>query len=167
MLVRFPGLDRIDQFYFTSANVDRSTVARFYGYTLEDTGYGALRQLDPYLEFGHFVSADGATDYVERLPTVTTPTLMIAGDGDVISDVPSTLGTFRALGSTDKTLLRFGRAEGHVADYGHCDLVWSRYAPKEVFPPLIDWLDARQPGALARRPSPQREEKTAIRSGGD
>jgi hypothetical protein len=33
-----------------------------------------------------------------------------------------------------------------VADYGHCDLVWSRHAPREIFPILIDWLDQHQPG---------------------
>jgi pimeloyl-ACP methyl ester carboxylesterase len=154
MVARFPGLDRIDQFYYTSENVDRTTVARFYGYTLEDTGRSALKQLDPYLEFGHFLSADGRVDYAARLGEVEVPVLMIAGDGDVMSDVPSTLLTFNALGSADKTLLRFGKAEGHVADYGHCDLVWSRYAPKEIFPPLIDWLDARQPLAPAQQPHP-------------
>lgn len=159
MFARFPGLDRIDQFYYTSANVDRTTVARFYGYTLEDTGPGALLQLDPYLEFGRFVSADRSVDYVSLLPRVKTPTLMIAGDGDIMSDVPSSLITFNALGSADKELMRFGRAEGHVADYGHCDLVWSRYAPREVFPPLIDWLDARQPHASGspQEPGPPRQ----------
>ena len=80
---------------------------------------------------------------------------MIAGDGDIMSDVPSTELTFKALGSPDKTLMRFGKAEGHVADYGHCDLVWSRYAPREVFPPLIDWLDRRQPRTLPS-PGPRR-----------
>ena len=45
--------------------------------------------------------------------------------------------------------MRFGKRDGQVADYGHCDLVWSRYAPREIFPPLIDWLDHRQPGAAA------------------
>jgi pimeloyl-ACP methyl ester carboxylesterase len=153
---RFPGLDRIDQFYYTSANVDKTTVKRFYGYTLEDTGPGALKQLEPYLEFGRFVSADGAIDYVAGLPRVSTPTLMIAGDADVMSDVASTVLTFKALGAVDKSLLRFGRAEGHVADYGHCDLVWSRYAPREVFPPLIDWLDARQPVRPTPLSTPQR-----------
>ena len=46
--------------------------------------------------------------------------------------------------------MRFGRRDGQVADYGHCDLVWSRYAPREIFPPLIDWLDQHQPGAAPR-----------------
>ena len=69
-----------------------------------------------------------------------------------MSDVPSTELTFAALGSPDKAIMRFGKSHGHVADYGHCDLVWSRHAPREIFPPIIDWLDQRQPGA---GPSPQ------------
>ena len=36
------------------------------------------------------------------LGKVTTPTLLIAGDGDIMSDVPSTELTFAGLGSPDK-----------------------------------------------------------------
>jgi len=149
---RVPGMERIDRFYYSNENVDRLTISRFYGYTLEDTGPGALRQLAPYLEYGHMLSADRRVDYSARLGEITTPTLMIAGDGDIMSDVPSTALTFAGLGSPDKAIMRFGKSNGHVADYGHCDLVWSRHAPREIFPPLIDWLDQRQPGA---GPSPQ------------
>ena len=98
------------------------------------------------------LSADRRIDYAERLGEITTPTLLIAGEGDIMSDVPSTELTFLGLGSPDKTLMRFGKSIGHVADYGHCDLVWSRYARHEIFPPLINWLDQRQPGV---GPSPQ------------
>jgi pimeloyl-ACP methyl ester carboxylesterase len=155
---RFPGLDRIDQFYYTRENVDKRTISRFYGYTLEDPGRSALRQLDPYLEFGHFVSADRTVDYAALLGRVTTPTLLVAGEGDCMSDVPSTELTLAGIASPDKAMMRFGKRDGQVADYGHCDLVWSRYAPHEIFPPMIDWLDQRQPGAARRRapaPSPQ------------
>ena len=62
--------------------------------------------------------------------------------------------TFDALGSGDKTLYVFSKANGHVADYGHCDLAWSRYAPREVFPVVIDWLDRRQPGVSASHQQP-------------
>jgi pimeloyl-ACP methyl ester carboxylesterase len=155
---KVPGMERIDRFYYSNENVDRRTISRFYGYTLEDTGPGALRQLAPYLEFGHMLSADGRIDYSARLGEITVPTLLIAGDGDIMSDVPSTELTLCGLASPDKTLMRFGKSRGNVADYGHCDLVWSRYAPKEIFPPLIDWLDRRQPGvqpSLQAAGSPQ------------
>ncbi len=160
MYGRLPGLEMIDRFYYTASNVDPRTVSRFYGYTLEDPGAGALKQLDPYLWTGHMLSADKTIDYASALDRITVPTLMIAGEGDIMADVPSSLLTFNSLGSADKTLLRFGRLDGHLADYGHCDLVWSRNAPREVFPPLIDWLDLRQPHAVTTRqtlPSPQHE----------
>lgn len=38
MWARLPGLEKVDQFYYTSANVDDQTVSRFYGYTLENPG---------------------------------------------------------------------------------------------------------------------------------
>jgi lysosomal acid lipase/cholesteryl ester hydrolase len=150
--VRVPGMELIDRFYYSNENVDRTTISRFYGYTLEDTGPGALRQLAPYLEYGHMLSADRTIDYSARMGEITTPTLLVAGDGDIMSDVPSTELTLAALGSPDKAMMRFGKSQGHIADYGHCDLVWSRHAPAEIFPPIIDWLDQRQPGA---GPSPQ------------
>jgi pimeloyl-ACP methyl ester carboxylesterase len=145
MYFRFPGLEKIDRFYYTASNVDRTTVSRFYGFALEDPGPGALRQLAPYLETGHLFSADGSIDYSARLGEIQTASLLIAGDGDIISDVPSTELTHGGLGSKDKTLLKFGKRNGALADYGHCDLVWSRQAPREVFPAIIDWLDQRQP----------------------
>ncbi len=158
MYGRPPGLSTIDGFYYTAENVNDRTIDRFYGYTLENPGRGALKQLDPYLQHGHFVSADRRTDYAAMLPKVAVPLLMIAGEGDVMSDIPSTLLTFNATSSQDKTLLRFGKQDGHADDYGHCDLVWSRYAPAEVFPAVVDWLDRRQPGVTSVwpvRPSPQ------------
>jgi lysosomal acid lipase/cholesteryl ester hydrolase len=146
---RPPGMDLIDRFYYSNENVESQTVSRFYGYTLEDTGPGALRQLDPYLEFGHMLSADRAIDYAELLDRIKTPTLLVAGEGDIMSDIPSTELMYEALGSPDKGLMKLGKSFGQVADYGHCDLVWSRHAPREVFPPLIDWLDQHQPRARA------------------
>jgi len=165
MYGRLPGLASIDRFYYTTANVDDRTVSRFYGYTLEDPGRFALRQLDRYLARGHLVSADGRYDYAANLGSIRTPALFVAGEADALADVPSTQMTQNAYGAQDKILLRFGRQDGHHADYGHCDLVWSRFAPTEVFPAVIEWLDRRQPptpfgpgsgpGSGGVRPSPQ------------
>ena len=158
MFGRLPGLEKVDRFYYTAANVEKRTVDRFYGYTLEDPGPGALKQLETYLKNGRLLSADRRVDYATGLNRVTTPILMVAGEADVMADIPSSLLTFLALGSVDKTMMRFGRLDGQEADYGHCDLVWSRNAPREVFPPLIAWLDRHQPGAVTTRqtlPAPE------------
>ena len=76
--------------------MDEQTVSRFYGYTLEDPGPGAFRQLDPYLQYGHMLSADGRVDYVGPAGRGSRrPTLMVAGEADIISDIPSTELTYR------------------------------------------------------------------------
>ncbi len=151
MYGRMPGLEQVDRFYYTAANVDKRTVDRFYGYTLEDPGAGALKQFDPYLHSGRMLSADGQVDYASGLDRIHTPILMIVGEADIMADIHSSALTFNGLGSLDKTMLRFGRLDGHLADYGHCDLVWSRHAPYEVFPPVIEWLDRHQPTAVTTR----------------
>ena len=153
MYGRMPGLEQVDRFYYTAGNVDKRTVDRFYGYTLEDPGAGALKQFDPYLHSGRMLSADGQIDYASGLDRIHTPVLMIVGEADVMADIHSSALTFNGLGSPDKTMLRFGRLAGHVDDYGHCDLVWSRHAPAEVFPPIIEWLDRHQPTAVTTRQS--------------
>lgn len=157
MFGRPSGLEAIDRLYYSAENVDRRTVDRFYGYTLEDPGRGALDQLAHYLEKGHLVSADQKTDYVKKLGEIQEPTLFIAGDGDVMASRVSCEKTYEAIGSPDKAILAFGKSEGHVDDYGHCDLVWSRNAPREVFPAIANWLDAHQ----SVRPSPQSLPSTA------
>lgn len=169
MFGRLPGLEKVDRFYYTAANVDTRTVDRFYGYTLEDPGPGALKQLETYLANGRMLSADRTIDYASGLNRVTTPILMVAGEADIMADIPSSLLTFQALGSADKTMMRFGRLDGHLADYGHCDLVWSRNAPREVFPPLVAWLDRRQPGTVTVHetlPSPQASPQAMPAPGG-
>jgi len=95
---RMPGMEKIDKFYYTAENVDPRTISRFYGYTLEDPGPGALLQLAPYLKHGHLLSADRAIDYSARLGEVAVPTLMVAGAADLLG------GVVAAHGATDATL---------------------------------------------------------------
>ena len=87
--LRLPGMGAIDSFYYSDDNVDERTVSRFYGYTLEVRGRGPSANWTSISGPATF-SADGQTDYSAMLDRVTVPTLMVAGEGDIISDVPST-----------------------------------------------------------------------------
>ena len=71
--VRIPGMELIDRFYYSNENVDRLTVSRFYGYTLEDTGPGASVSSPLISEYGHMLSADGKVDYSAMLGTSRHP----------------------------------------------------------------------------------------------
>ncbi len=151
---RIPGLEKVDGFYYSAENVDPITASRFYSSALESPSRAALEQLEPYMAEGHLLSADGQVDYADRLNRVVTPTLQVAGAGDRMTDIASIRANFAAIGSADKTLLTMGKAEGQRDDYGHCDLVWSRHAPAEVFPPIIEWLDRHQDRPRSAEPAP-------------
>ena len=164
---RMPGLEKIDQFYYTTENVDRRTISRFYGYTLEDPGPGALRQFAPYLRHGHMLSADGRIDYSARLGEITVPTLMVAGRARPDLGRAVDPDDLRCTGQPDKTLVVFGKSNGHIADYGHCDLAWSRYAPQGDLPghdrlarspPAGRPAVAPEPAPVRSRPSPSSQE---------
>ncbi len=93
---------------------------------------------------GRWQSSEGF-DYGRGLATVTVPIASFAGAADE-QDPP---GGCRALlelaGSSDKTFVELGRANGFVRDYGHVDMIVSKEAATEVWPRLAAWLEARLP----------------------
>ena len=50
---------------------------------------------------------------------------------------------YAQVGSTDTTLMGFGRDRGDREEYGHGDLIFGTGAPTEVYPRLLEWLSAR------------------------
>jgi len=91
---------------------------------------------------------------------------MIAGENDCMSDLPSTELTLDTLASPDKTLMRFGKRDGHVADYGQLR-TWSgaRYAPREIFPPARRLARPAPAGRHGLAPITARRRGVAVRIG--
>ena len=88
-------------------------------------------------------SRDGI-DYLAALGKVSTPALCLAGAGDrEIAPVEGCRRVFEALGSSDKSLVVCGRAQGFVEDYDHARIVASRGARQEIWPRILAWLQER------------------------
>ena len=159
---RPPGMDMIDRFYYSNENVDRrDRVPRFTATLWRTPALGPSASSTRTWNSGTCSRRTDRSDYAALLGRIKTPTLLIAGTGDIMSDIPSTELMFTVLGCPDKELMEFGKSHGQVADYGHCDLVWSRHAPQEIFPRLIEWLDRHQPTARA---TPQSVTSPTVRS---
>jgi pimeloyl-ACP methyl ester carboxylesterase len=90
-----------------------------------------------------FRSRDGGVDYRGRLREVTTPVLVLGGSQDALATPRAVLGQADLLGSSDKTVMLFGRENGDALDYGHGDLVFGERAPQEVYPRIITWVMER------------------------
>ncbi len=70
------------------------------------------------------------------------PLLVVAGDADPLVRPADAERTYAASGSTDKELLVFNDFD-HQVHWGHIDLILGRLAPREVWPRLAAWLEAR------------------------
>ncbi|MEJ2678976.1 MAG: alpha/beta fold hydrolase [Gemmatimonadota bacterium] len=91
---------------------------------------------------------DDGTDYGARLHDVHVPVLAMAGAGDRLWAPPRAVrGLVDLLDSSDRTFTVCGREDGCSRDYDHNGLVISRPARTEVWPRIVEWLDARS-GAL-------------------
>jgi len=59
--------------------------------------------------------------------------------------------------SQDKTLAVFGPENGDTLPYGHGDLLYGENAPKEVYPIILRWLEARATKVEGEDEKPQEQ----------
>ncbi len=82
----------------------------------------------------------------------SSPSLQIKKDGpmrkkdggdDGFVTKKSLRDSYDAVSSKDKSIAIFGKAQGYLTNYGHCDLILGKDSEKEVYPVLLNWLDER------------------------
>jgi pimeloyl-ACP methyl ester carboxylesterase len=85
-------------------------------------------------------------DFSEHLERITIPILIIAGARDGLTPVRDLEHVYRRIGSADKVFRVIGRQQGDARDYSHADLILGLHAPDDVYPLILQWLEAhRQP----------------------
>jgi pimeloyl-ACP methyl ester carboxylesterase len=113
-----------------------------------------LAQFSQWTQTNEWRLDDGHLDVLTGLRTLATPLLTIGGAADSLAP-PRNLEEFHEhLPGDDKALLILSRANGNSADYNHVDLVFSRRGKKEVFQPILEWLQRHGPyetNATSRR----------------
>jgi predicted alpha/beta hydrolase len=110
-----------------------------------DISSGVARQFLGWLasEDGALRTLDGSFDYEQHFHRMALPMLLIAGARDYLAPPASLSHVAERVSSKDVTLRVMSRDAGASRDYGHGDLVVGRHAPDEVFPEVVEWLEAR------------------------
>ncbi len=125
-------------------NVDPKMARRLMYRAMQDVPRGLLHQFQDWLEHDVVRSKDRAIDYRARLNGCRTPVLVVEAPRDGLADP---LAVRRALALLPKSEHFIAGIEGGCSvDYGHVDVVFGKNAPSDVYPRLIDWLQA-QPAA--------------------
>lgn len=114
-----------------------------YANVMSSISRRVLMQFNDWIRHDVFRSADGKTDYRQRIASLRVPLLITAGSADKLATTDGVKKAFELAGTQDKTLVVFGPENGDKQDYGHGDLVFGANAPAEVFPVIVRWLQAR------------------------
>lgn len=109
------------------SNVDRRVVRRYMHHGLVTASSRKLRVFENLPEPG-------------SLARYRHPTLFVVGAKDGLVAPEVTRRCFERIGSEEKKLLLYSRANGHRADYGHADLLIGRHVEAEIFPDIAAWL---------------------------
>lgn len=99
----------------------------------------AMKQLTEILMANHLINAKGENSYLPHLQKLTLPMLFISGANNDCVLPSSTLKTFNLLRNTN------GHDYYHrheIANYGHVDCVIGKNAAKDVYPLILDFLEA-------------------------
>lgn len=128
---------------FRPADTDWVVTARYFRYGVSDEATELADQFDDWITHGVMRTRDASVVYSDRLAEFTAPILVMAGAADRQRPVDATRATYDALGSSDKTWIRAGTADGWPIDVGHDDLLAGLCSPDWVYPRIADWLDAR------------------------
>ncbi|MDX1676100.1 MAG: alpha/beta fold hydrolase [Longimicrobiales bacterium] len=120
--------------------------ARLLGLGPEDELPGVMAQWMTWNLRGEWIG-DDATDYVRALGEVRVPILAVSGAGDTTFAPPDACrGLMEMVGTDDATYVLAGRETGFSEDFTHPGIVVSKPAHDEVWPLVIDWLDAHASG---------------------
>lgn len=134
-------------------NITGAVIRRFAVNATANFARNEMLQYSDWLEHDAFRSIDHRRDYRQGLAKITTPALFIAGNKDLIAPPPSVKDAHDAVVSEDKRFVIASRGQSFDANYGHLDLVLGQNAPKEIFPLVVEWLDAHGATAVTRVPA--------------
>jgi fermentation-respiration switch protein FrsA (DUF1100 family) len=123
---------------------------------VDDLPASLLREFARWYETKTMNDRYGMFDMVEHLERITTPLLVIAGNKDGLTPARDLEHVYKRVASSDKVFRIIGKDHGFAHDYSHADLILGLHAPQEVYPLVLQWLEAH------RSPTTQRRGATVI-----
>ena len=129
-----------------AGNVDAALLRALMLTAVDDLPASLLREFARWYDTKAMSDRYAMFDFTEHLERITTPILIIAGARDGLTPVRDLQNVYRRIASSDKVFHIIGRQHGSARDYSHADLILGLRAPDDVYPVVLQWLDAhRQP----------------------
>jgi pimeloyl-ACP methyl ester carboxylesterase len=118
---------------------------------VDDLPASLLREFARWYQTRVMSDRYGMFDFSAHLERITTPLCIIAGSHDGLTPVRDLEEVYRRVASRDKVFRVVGQPHGDAHNYSHADLVLGLHAPNDVYPIVLDWLEAHRVHADRRR----------------
>lgn len=128
---------------------------------VEDLPASLLREFARWYDTKAMSDRYGMFDFTEHLERVTAPLLIIAGSKDGLTPPRDLEHVYQRIASRDKSFRIMGKESGCAHDYSHADLILGLHAPDDVYPVILDWLDAHRAAKPRARQTPVRRLRAA------
>ncbi|QDV36865.1 alpha/beta fold hydrolase [Tautonia plasticadhaerens] len=130
----------IDNMFFNQGHVSPQVYRALTHDGIDVPSIGLLQQYLVLAARKELLDAGKTLSYASMLPNVQVPILVSCGASDQLAPPQVQQTIYERVGSTDKTLLPFGRAQGFAADAGHSDALVGLTSRQQVYPTIENWL---------------------------
>lgn len=110
-----------------------------------------------------WVMCEGTLEIDKRLHQLKTPLLAIFGNLDPFISLARANEFFNAIENPDKKMIYLSRANGNSANYNHIDLAFAVNGEREVFQPVLEWIQEHPAGRAARKPQPAVKPRASVK----
>lgn len=129
---------------FHAGSLDPASLRALMFLAIDDLPASLLREFARWYETKAMSDRYAMFDFTEHLERVSAPLFIIAGGKDELTPARDLEYVYDHIASRDKAFRVIGKEHGFAHDYSHADLVLGKHAPDDVYPLILEWLDARR-----------------------
>jgi len=134
-----PWFDWLSPWTFRPGSTKKEVIRFACTHLVSDLSTRLFKQFVFFIVRGQLVREDGDSIYEERLKQQPFPAFFMAGSHDIIAPPNSVYYAYRRWSGPKKWQL-YEPDEGYQ-EYAHADLMIARYAPTEIYPDILQWLE--------------------------
>jgi pimeloyl-ACP methyl ester carboxylesterase len=130
----------VHDLFFNVQDVDPKVYEALGGWATDVPALGLMKQYSILSNTGELLDARKEFNYAKALGNITIPVFLSCGSVDQFAPPVVQQYLYAHVGSTDKTLVVFGRAQGLSVDCGHDDALVGLQSRAQVYPVIEKWL---------------------------
>ena len=134
------GKTSVDNLFFNVKNTPPKVYEALSGWAKDIPAIALMRQYMTLSETGILWDSRRKFDYSKAAANIKVPILVTCGASDQFAPPESQKYLFDHVGSTDKTLVIFGKAQGFAVDSGHDDTLVGNTSREQVYPLIERWI---------------------------